>query len=279
MWSRVATKRLGIRCIRGWRLDSKVERANGAPMKTLPGNCRVFSADDGQRTTEGNCSVRGVVSSAQGARHITQAVLEYALGRSQTLVNPQAECVLYIIEGHGACRIDGGRYAISPGTAVFLPPGSEYSIENIGPGRIVALASCCPEDAARSLVENPKSPSGPAKRLTVHENERQVLRAGKDREFRYLVQTDLGCRHITQFVGLIPRGKAPFHFHEYEEVIYILQGCGVVHLDKASCEFEAGCSIYFPKGVRHCVENTTDVPIRLLGVFYPSGSPGAAYED
>jgi mannose-6-phosphate isomerase-like protein (cupin superfamily) len=248
-------------------------------VKILPGNCRLFNPGDGQITTQGTCATRDVVCRAEGGRHITQAVLEYAPGCSQTLVNPQAECVLYIVEGLGACRIDGSRYALSPGTAVFLPPGSEYSIENSGAGRILALASCCPEDAARHLVENPKSPSSPAKRLTVHETEREVVRAGKDREFRYLVHADLGCRQITQFVGLIPRGKAPFHFHEYEEVIYILQGRGIVHLDKASCEFEAGWSIYFPKGVRHCVENTTEVPIRLLGVFYPSGSPGAAYED
>lgn len=32
-------------------------------------------------------------------------------------------------------------------------------------------------------------------------------------------------------------------------------------------------------GVLHCLENPGPSPIRLLGVFYPSGSPGAAYED
>ena len=248
-------------------------------MKILPGNCRVLSPKDGQLATHGNCSSRDVVSSAQGARHITQTILEYEPGRSPTLVNPTAECVLYVVDGRGHCYIDGVAYPLKSGTGVFVPPGSEYSVANDGPGRMLVVSSCCPEDRARHTVEQPRTASGAVRRLTVQETDREVVRAGKDREFRYLVHTDLGCRQITQFAGMIPHGKAPFHFHEYEEVIYILQGRGVVHLDETSCEFQAGDSIYFPKGVSHCVENTTELPIRLLGVFYPSGSPGAAYED
>jgi len=29
----------------------------------------------------------------------------------------------------------------------------------------------------------------------------------------------------------------------------------------------------------HCVENTGDSELRLLGVFYPSGSPAVRYYD
>jgi mannose-6-phosphate isomerase-like protein (cupin superfamily) len=51
-----------------------------------------------------------------------------------------------------------------------------------------------------------------------------------------------------------------------------------VHTDDESCEFGPGSSIYFPIGVRHCVENPGTSTIKLLGAFYPSGSPGEAYE-
>ena len=34
-----------------------------------------------------------------------------------------------------------------------------------------------------------------------------------------------------------------------------------------------GSGIYLPKGQVHCVENTGNDELRLLGVFYPAGSP------
>jgi mannose-6-phosphate isomerase-like protein (cupin superfamily) len=142
------------------------------------------------------------------------------------------------------------------------------------------VAACCPEDPERRLLHTTDlAASGDPPRLTVHEQEREVIRAGKDREFRYLVNTDLGCRQITQFTGWIPPSMAPFHYHDYEEGIYILEGYGVVHLADGSCGIGPGSSIYFPQGVRHCIENPGNAPIRLLGAFYPSGSPGAAYEE
>jgi oxalate decarboxylase/phosphoglucose isomerase-like protein (cupin superfamily) len=29
----------------------------------------------------------------------------------------------------------------------------------------------------------------------------------------------------------------------------------------------------------HCVENTADAELRLLGVFYPAGSPAVRYDN
>ena len=41
---------------------------------------------------------------------------------------------------------------------------------------------------------------------------------------------------------------------------------------------EPGSCIYLPRGQVHCVENTGDAELRLLGVFYPAGSPAVRYE-
>lgn len=95
------------------------------------------------------------------------------------------------------------------------------------------------------------------------------------------MHTDVGCQTVTQFVGWIPRSRAPFHRHTYEEAIYILEGRGILHLrgQSAAAEFGPGTSIYLPVGVVHCLENPGPAAIRVLGVFHPSGSPGVAYED
>jgi mannose-6-phosphate isomerase-like protein (cupin superfamily) len=248
-------------------------------MRILAGGCRVFSAEDGQLSALGNWTARTVISQNSGARRITQTVSGYGPGLSPAVVNPRAEEVLYVAGGEGKCRVNGFAYALSAGAAIFVPPGAVYGIENTAAETLRVVGSCCPEDPERHIVEGPlPAGSGQPPRLLVHEDLREDIRAGQDRLFRYLVYTDLGCRQITQFAGWIPPGKAPFHYHAYEEGIFILEGHGIVHTDGESCEFAAGSSIYFPIGVRHCVENPGTSTIKLLGAFYPSGSPGEAYE-
>jgi mannose-6-phosphate isomerase-like protein (cupin superfamily) len=224
-----------------------------------------------------------LVCRKNGARHIAQRVSEYALGCSPAVVNPQAEEVLYVVSGRGTCRVNGFPYDLESRSGIFIPGGAAYSWENLGPENLVLVGVCCPEDDQRHIVENaqPANPQHSAlspPNLVVREQDREPMRAGKDRKFWLLVDQDRGCRQITQFVGFVPPSKAQFHYHTYEEAIYILEGAGIVHTGNAHCEYGPGTCIFLPVGVRHCLENPGPGPVRLLGVFYPSGSPAAAYE-
>ena len=249
-------------------------------MKILGGGCRVYTAEEGHLSTVGNWTARTVICQTSGAQRITQTVSDYGPGLSPAVVNPGAEEVLYVARGEGTCHVNGSAYPFRPGAALFIPPSQVYSIENTGTETICLICSCCPEDPRRHIVDGPvPAPSGQRARLLVHEDHREDIRAGQDRLFRYLVYTDLGCRQITQFAGWIPPGKAPVHYHTYEEGIFILEGRGIVHTEEDSSEFGTGSSIYFPIGARHCVENSGTSTIKLLGAFYPSGSPGEAYEQ
>jgi mannose-6-phosphate isomerase-like protein (cupin superfamily) len=240
----------------------------------------VYSAEDGQFSTRGNWTARTVISQSTGAQRITQTVSDYAPGVSPAVVNPGAEEVLYVATGVGRCRLNGFEYPLRAGTAIFVPPGVVYDMENTDTKTLRVVSSCCPEDPRRHIVDDlSPAQSGQPPHLLVHEDLREDIRAGQDRLFRYLVYTDLGCKQITQFAGWIPPSKAPVHHHTYEESIFILEGRGIVHTDDESYEFSAGSSIYFPIGVRHCVENPGTSTIKLLGAFYPSGSPGEAYES
>jgi hypothetical protein len=73
----------------------------------------------------------------------------------------------------------------------------------------------------------------------------------------------------------VPPGRAPDHFHRYDEVLYVLEGEGVASTvgrrrsgagRRCTCR-RASCDL----------ENTGDVELRLLGVFRPAGSPAEAY--
>jgi mannose-6-phosphate isomerase-like protein (cupin superfamily) len=98
-----------------------------------------------------------------------------------------------------------------------------------------------------------------------------VQRTG-DRWYRELIVGE-----TTQFVGSIPPGRAPDHFHTYEEVICILQGTGRMWAGNTSTPIKSGSCIYLPRKQVHCVENTGTGELRLLGVFYPAGSPAVRY--
>jgi mannose-6-phosphate isomerase-like protein (cupin superfamily) len=246
-------------------------------MKILAGGCRVFAAGDGLRGADGLRRFRSTICRETGAREIAQAVTEYGRGRAPARVNPTAEQVLYIARGWGTCRVAGFEYAVEPGAGVYIPPGAPWSMENPSDEPLVVVSVCCPEEQAQE-AEEPATPAGERPRLIVHEREREAIPSG-DRRFKYMVDKDLGCRQITQFVGFIPPSKAPFHSHTYEEGIYILEGTGVVHTEAESTDFGPDTCIYLPPGTRHCLENPGEAAVRLLGVFYPSGSPAARYDE
>jgi mannose-6-phosphate isomerase-like protein (cupin superfamily) len=105
--------------------------------------------------------------------------------------------------------------------------------------------------------------------VRLHDRPRQQT---GDRWYAELIQAE-----VTQFVGSIPPGRAPDHFHLYEEVICILAGEGIMHAGDSSTAVAAGSCIFLPIRQRHCLENTGSGELRLLGVFYPAGSPAVRY--
>jgi mannose-6-phosphate isomerase-like protein (cupin superfamily) len=249
-------------------------------MQLLAGGCRVFGAEEGEIVKEGNWTSRTLVSKKNGAKYISQTVNTYGPGQSPFLLNPQAEEVLYVVSGNGLCHLAGFDYDLRPADGVYIPPGAAYKIENQGSKELLIVSVCCPEDDQRQILNKARVESearGEPPRRVVREQDRQPIPVS-DRQFKLLVDKDVGCHRVTQFIGFIPPSKAPFHYHTYEEVVFILEGSGIVHVKEESCEFSPGSSIYLPVGVWHCLENPGPESVRLLGVFYPSGSPAVAYE-
>jgi mannose-6-phosphate isomerase-like protein (cupin superfamily) len=214
-----------------------------------------------------------------GARDIAQFVSVYSQGLSPSRRNLRAEEVLYVIAGSGLCYIDGHGYPVADGDGVYIPPGSVCQIENRGASDLEIVSVCCPEDDAEVGIEIAPRPPQETKPFRVISERDQSAIPVANRTFKLLVDQNLGARQVTQFVGMIPHGRAPMHYHTYEEAIYIIEGEGRVWTEEGGAEFKAGASIYLPRGVRHCVENTGRSSIRLLGVFHPSGSPAAAYDS
>jgi mannose-6-phosphate isomerase-like protein (cupin superfamily) len=258
----------------------------------LNGGCIVSQMREGDPSIRGTLSLWQQVGRAVGAQAISLRVLEFGPGESPSLANTASDEVFYFLESlsersqntqRAVVSIDGTSYDVEPQTGIYLRPGQSMVVKNLGTEPVVFISSQCPEPAATGdavAVQKSESPSTETTRgkpPVVRLAERDAIPTA-DRWYRVLVDDEIGSVQVTQFVGSIPPGRAPNHFHNYEEVLFILRGHGRMWADDSHTQIGPGSCVYLPRGQVHCVENTGSGELRLLGVFYPAGSPAVRYE-
>jgi mannose-6-phosphate isomerase-like protein (cupin superfamily) len=215
------------------------------------------------RPESGTAQAKVTIDRSCGCERLEQRVLRFQPGRSDERETGDRQELLFVASGHGTLHGGGGDHQLAPDTGAFLVPGETWAVDNPGPDDLVLVSVTAPcEGESRSQV-------------TVRYADRPALPATPNREFRLLVNEDLGCLDVTQFVGLIPRGRAPLHSHTYDEVVYVIAGEGVLHLGDTDTPLAPGSCIHLPPLQEHCLENTGPTPMRVLGVFHPSGSPAS----
>jgi mannose-6-phosphate isomerase-like protein (cupin superfamily) len=170
--------------------------------------------------------------------------------------------VLYVLDGSGTVTIQGESQTLEPGTGVFVARGSPWRVNAADGLRLLSV-----------LVEEPLPAT--SSHAVISPGERGTATAG--REFTLLARPENGCASVTQFVGHIPPGRAPDHFHRYDEVVYVLAGEGAFHVDGESAPLRAGTCVHLPARLVHCLENHGPGEMNVLGVFRPAGSPAEAY--
>jgi quercetin dioxygenase-like cupin family protein len=172
-----------------------------------------------------------------------------------------ADEVIYVLEGAGRMAVGGEAHELRPGVALFVSQGLPWSAA--GDARGVSV-----------LIHDPEPSTGHAL-LDLNAVETGTATAG--REFLLGATPEVGCASVTQFIGLVPPGRAPDHFHTYDEVIYVLEGEGFLEIAGEQAPLRAGSCVHLPARLVHCLANTGDSELRLLGVFRPAGSPAEAY--
>jgi quercetin dioxygenase-like cupin family protein len=179
--------------------------------------------------------------------------------------------LVYVLDG--ACtleRDDEPPLRLRAGSALLREPGDgSATIVGDDPAATLAVFGAGP-------TADHHAPLGP--RDSVAElNLEDADAATGSRSFQVLLGPENGCCRATMFVGVVPPGAAPWHFHNYDEIICVLRGDGVYHQASGPRPTRAGSVVRIPPRTVHINENRATEEMHVLGVFTPAGSPSAAF--
>jgi quercetin dioxygenase-like cupin family protein len=93
------------------------------------------------------------------------------------------------------------------------------------------------------------------------------------RQLRWIVtKQNTDAQHCTMCVIQVQTGQTvrPAHSHPNgEEVIYIVQGSGRVMIEGVVEPVHEGCTVLFPQGSIHMLQNTGDTVMKVACFFAP----------
>jgi mannose-6-phosphate isomerase-like protein (cupin superfamily) len=215
-------------------------------------------------TTGDAAPVVPLFDAARGCETFSQRLLRFGTGRSGAQSDPAADEILYVLAGEGSAAIGEAEVELRPGVGVFVRHGTSWSVEATGSLELLSVLVHDPEpaDTDHAVAD------------LIGEARRDATAA---RQFALGITAERGCPSVTQFIGFVPPGRAPDHFHRYDEVLYVLDGEGTLHIDGEEAPLHPGVCVHLPARLVHCLANTGEDEMLLLGVFRPSGSPAEAY--
>ena len=246
------------------------------PCTQLRKGCFVADPDQLSWQTRGSWSEALLAGRETGAVAMSQYRITVDGSASPVRSFPGSDCVLFFLTGTGHIEIGDRSFAVEAPCGVFVKPGETFRLIPAD-GAIDLLATVCPlseENDWPDELSRQFDPDYPERVVAVDEQEREVT---GDRFFQRLVDERVGSTQITQFIGIIPKSRAPDHFHLYDEVITVLSGEGLMWAEETSTPIRPGSMIQLPRKQSHCLECQTDEGMYLVGHFYPAGSPAVRY--
>jgi quercetin dioxygenase-like cupin family protein len=179
------------------------------------------------------------------------------------------DTLLWVVDGAGALSLGGESFPLEPSTAALLLAGEEAAVEASSSLRLLRVTVGPGADRHAPLGR---------REATARLDAAGAEAATGARSFQLLFGPHNGSMRATLFAGYIPPGKAPWHYHLYDEIVWIPDGPGRLHLGDGAQELGAGAAFRLRPRQVHIVENASaDRELAILGVFTPAGSPSAAY--
>ncbi|HEU5263156.1 MAG TPA: cupin domain-containing protein [Gaiellaceae bacterium] len=198
------------------------------------------------------------------------SALQLAGGSGTSISYPEHDALLYVGGGVGSLDVAGSSSVLSPGTAGLVLAGEEAMVRADGAGLTAVCATVGPE-------ADRHAPLGP-RETVIRIDDAGSENATGARSFQILFGPHNGSTRATLFAGFIPPGKAPWHYHLYDEIVWVPAGPGRLHIGETTQELCPGSAFRLRPRQVHIVENLSATEtMTIIGVFTPAGSPSAAY--
>jgi quercetin dioxygenase-like cupin family protein len=182
----------------------------------------------------------------------------------------ESDTLFFVADGTGKLALGDERHALGHGSAALVLAGENAALTAGTDGLGVVRASAGPGAHRHAPLGNRET----VVRLETTGND---LATGA-RSFQILFGPRNGSARATMFVGFIPPGKAPWHYHLYDEIVWVPMGPGRLHVAERIDELGPGSAFRLHPCEIHIVENASpEKEMVVLGIFTPAGSPSAAY--
>ncbi|HXG77403.1 MAG TPA: cupin domain-containing protein, partial [Gaiellaceae bacterium] len=190
-----------------------------------------------------------LVSALEGSA-LSLTRLELAAGEQARLGPGASDLLLYAAEGTATLRLAGADHALAAGGAALVLAGEE-AVLAAGDGGAVLVRAEVAEEADRHAPLGPRVPC-------VAPEEAGAEQATGARSFRVLLGPHNGSTRATLFLGYVPPGKAPWHYHLYDEIVWLPEGPARLHLPgEEPRELGPGAAFRLRPRQVHIVENTS----------------------
>jgi quercetin dioxygenase-like cupin family protein len=213
--------------------------------------------------------VSSIVEPLDGSQLALEPIAVHA-GTTASVGGGDADTLLYVAAGRGLLSLGDDARPLAARSAALVLAGEQATVAGTNGGLDLVVVSVGPE------VDR-HAPMG-RRELVTSLDDAEAQRATGARSFQILFDASNGSTRATLFAGFIPPGRAPWHYHLYDEIVWIPEGPGILHLGEAVEELGPGAAFRLRPREVHIVENASaSDEMTIIGVFTPAGSPSAAY--
>jgi quercetin dioxygenase-like cupin family protein len=189
-------------------------------------------------------------------------------GTSAALGDRDRDSLVYVARGAGSLELAGASHGLRARSAALVLAGEEAAVSADEELELIVATVAADVDL--------HAPMGPRDVVTSLDDAAAQSATG-GRSFEILFGPQNGSNRATFFAGFIPPGKAPWHYHLYDEIVWVPKGPGRLHLERGDDSLGVGSSFRLRPRQVHIVENASTSEMTIIGVFTPAGSPSAAY--
>jgi quercetin dioxygenase-like cupin family protein len=217
---------------------------------------------------EGTIRTTELVPALEGSA-LELSLLE--LDGSELMIGETDRDVLLLVrEGPGSLTLADERFDLERGSAALVLADEQATV-SAGENGIAFLRATAGPGTDRHAALGPRE-------TVVSLDGSGAESATGSRSFQVLFGPSNGSTRATLFVGYLPPGRAPWHYHLYDEIVWVPEGPGRLHLEGSETPLEAGSAFRLRPRQVHIVENASaDREMAVVGIFTPAGSPSAAY--